>query len=253
MKSHHELVELQHAIYESKNPTRRWLHTTRKRWINAAIEKYSTAGGSALEIGPGSGLYLPMLARHAARVVTVDIESVYLEQAKQSGNLPENVEFRLDDITHSSLADNTFDLILCTEVIEHIADSSAALREIGRILKPGGIAIITTPQKFSPLELTAKIAFLPGIINIVRMIYNEPILETGHINLLTESSLREQIAAARLQVIENDKTGVYIPLIAEFTGNPGQKIEARLEQALNNTFLDWLLWTQYYITRKSPD
>ena len=253
MTSSHELVELQHAIYASSNPTRRWLHTTRKAWINAAIEKYSTSTGTALEIGPGSGIYLPTLAKHAAQVIATDIETAYLEQAKLACASLDKIGFRLDDITHSSLADNHFDLILCTEVIEHIDDSAAALREIGRILKPGGIAIISTPQKYSPLELTAKIAFMPGIISIVRLIYNEPVLETGHINLLTETSAREQIAAAQLEIIRHEKSGVYIPFIAEFTGNLGLKIETRLEQALNNTVLDWLLWTQYYITRKPSD
>ena len=252
MTSSHELIELQHAIYESKNPTRRWLHTTRKSWINAAIEQYSTRSGTALEIGPGSGIYLPSLARHSNQVFAVDIETVYLEQAKEATRTLDNIEFRLDDITQSALADNSFDLILCTEVIEHIADSAAALREIRRILKPGGIAIISTPQKFSPLELTARIAFLPGIIRIIRMIYDEPVLETGHINLLTETSAREQIGAAQLQIIRYDKSGVYLPFIAEFTGKLGLKLEARLEQLLNNTALDWLLWTQYYITRKTP-
>jgi len=252
MTSPHELVELQHAIYESSNPTRRWLHTTRKAWINAAIEKYSASTGTALEIGPGSGIYLPVLARYSDRVYAVDIEAAYLEEAKQATRSLENIEFRLDDITQSSLPEDYFDLILCTEVIEHIADSAAALKEIGRILKPGGIAIISTPQKYSPLELTAKIAFMPGIISIVRLIYNEPVLETGHINLLTETSARKQLAAARLDIIRHDKSGVYIPLIAEFTGMLGLKLEARLERALNNTALDWLLWTQYYITRKPP-
>jgi len=253
MTSPHELVELQHAIYESKNPTRRWLHTTRKAWITAAIEKYSRRAGMALEIGPGSGIYLPVLARNAAQVVAVDIENAYLDQAKLASRSLANLEFRLDDITRSSLTDDSFDLILCTEVIEHIADSAAALKEIGRILKPGGIAIISTPQKYSPLELTAKIAFMPGIINIVRLIYNEPVLETGHINLLTQTAAREQITAAQLQIIQHDKSGVYIPFIAEFTGKLGLKFEAQLEKALNNTVLDWLLWTQYYITRKPSD
>ena len=73
----------------------------------------------------------------------------------------------------------------CAEVIEHIADAHAALCGLEKLLKPGGTLILSTPQRYSPLELCAKIAFLPGFIQLVRLIYREPILETGHIKVLT--------------------------------------------------------------------
>jgi 2-polyprenyl-3-methyl-5-hydroxy-6-metoxy-1,4-benzoquinol methylase len=46
------------------------------------------------------------------------------------------------------IPDNTFDLIICTEVLEHVANPFAAVAEINRILKPGGQAYVTTPFNF---------------------------------------------------------------------------------------------------------
>jgi SAM-dependent methyltransferase len=49
------------------------------------------------------------------------------------------------DIRVLPFADDTFDLVLATDVIEHIQDDASALNEIARVLKPGGLALITVP------------------------------------------------------------------------------------------------------------
>jgi hypothetical protein len=117
------------------------------------------------------------------------------------------------------------------------------------LLRPGGVLILSTPQRYSPLEVTAKIAFLPGIIELVRAVYREPILETGHINLMTERTVREQITSAGFEIVEAHKTGVYIPLLAEFGGQHGLRFEQKLERNLRGGAMSWILWTQYYVAR----
>jgi len=112
-------------------------------------------------------------------------------------------------------------LILCTEVVEHLADSRAALAGIGRLLRPGGVLILSTPQPYSPLELASKVAFLPGIIQLVRLIYREPILDAGHINLMSSRKLEKQLLELGFHIVERHKSGLYLPLVAEFGGNMG--------------------------------
>lgn len=51
----------------------------------------------------------------------------------------------VSDIVNIPVKDNSFDLILCTEVIEHVPEPILAIKEISRILKPGGILLITAP------------------------------------------------------------------------------------------------------------
>jgi 2-polyprenyl-3-methyl-5-hydroxy-6-metoxy-1,4-benzoquinol methylase len=58
--------------------------------------------------------------------------------------------FRVADLTHQlPWPDASFDLILCVEGIEHVEDAFALLREMHRLLKPGGILIVTTPNIIS--------------------------------------------------------------------------------------------------------
>ena len=251
MATDEELVELQETLYTSSNPTRRWLHCIRRDWITDALRRYakpeSRNAVTALEVGPGSGIYLPLLADLFNDVYGSDIEDAYLKNAHALLDEISNLSLVVDDITDSKLPQGLFDLILCTEVIEHIPDSQAAITQMRRLLKPGGILVLSTPQRYSPLELSAKVAFLPGIIQLVRFIYQEPILDSGHINLMTETEVKKQLAAAGFSIVEDYKSGMYLPMIAEFTGGHGLRLEQFLEKKFRTGPLDWLLWTQYYI------
>jgi 2-polyprenyl-3-methyl-5-hydroxy-6-metoxy-1,4-benzoquinol methylase len=253
MATDQELVELQETLYTSKNPTRRWLHCIRRDWITEALHRYASSEsretGAALEVGPGSGVYLPILADLFQVVNGSDIEDAYLKHAHTLLSKISNLSLAVDDITDSKLPEGSFDLILCTEVVEHIPDSQAAIAQMHRLLKPGGVLVLSTPQRYSPLEILAKIAFLPGIIQLVRFIYQESILDSGHVNLMTEAQVRKQLDAAGFSIVEHYKSGMYIPMIAEFTGVHGLSLEQFLEKKLYKGPLDWLLWTQYYISR----
>lgn len=248
-----ELFRLQETLYESSNPTRRWLHCSRRDWIVAAINRWGVGARRALEVGPGSGVYLPALAAVASEVVGMDIEDAYLDHLRPIEQGHSHLRLVHDDILRSSFPDEYFDLILCSEVIEHIADSRKALAEMRRLLAPSGVLILSTPQKYSPLELSSKLAFLPGIIDVVRWIYKEPILETGHINLMTKPMVRRQLEQAGLAVLETHTSGVYIPGIAEMLGHRALRIEQALELRLRNTRFEGLLWTQFAIATSEPD
>jgi ubiquinone/menaquinone biosynthesis C-methylase UbiE len=248
-----ELFRLQQTLYESSNPTRRWLHCSRRDWVIAAIDEWGAGAGRALEVGPGSGVYLPTLAAAATEVVAVDIEDAYLDRIRPLEREFSNLRLVHDDILRSSFSDEYFDLILCSEVIEHIADSRRALAEMRRLLSPSGVLIISTPQKYSPLELFSKLAFLPGIIDVVRWIYKEPILETGHINLMTKQVLRDQLEQAGFAIVETHTSGVYIPGVSESLGYRALRIEQALDRRVHDTRFDGLLWTQFAIATVASD
>ena len=247
-----ELFRLQETLYQSSNATRRWLHRSRRDWVIDAINHWGAGAGRALEIGPGSGVYLPTLAAVAAEVVGADIEDAYLSRLRPIEREYPNVSLVHDDIRQSSFADGHFDLILCSEVIEHIAESPRVFDELHRILAPSGVLIVSTPQKYSPLELCSKVAFLPGVIDVVRWIYREPILETGHINLLTKRMLRQQLQQAGFAIGTTHTAGVYIPGVAELLGSRALRWEQALEPRMRNTRFDGLLWTQFVIATVAP-
>ncbi len=248
MASQSELLELQRTLYTSRNPTRRWLHNTRRDWINATLRRLAArAPGRALEVGFGSGIYLPVLAALYAEVIGSDIDEVFVRYAGALVQVHPNLRVIVDDITQTNLAEKSFDLILCTEVIEHIADSQSVLSAIHRLLRRGGSLVLSTPQPWSPLEILSKLAFLPGVIDLVRRVYKERIYKTGHINLMTQAQVTNQLREAGFRIREHFKSGMYLPIVAEFAGRYGLGFEQWLESSLREGPLDCLLWTQCYV------
>jgi len=200
----------------------------------------------SIEYGPGLGVYLPKLSAVSTYVYAADINSDYLNEITCRIDTS-NIQCIEDDICASPFDDDFFDLILCSEVLEHLSETENAINTLFRTLKRGQFCIVTTPQKYSLLELCAKIAFLPGIIEIVRLVYGEPIKDMGHINLKTNTQLCIALKKAGFEILEETKFGMYLPALAEF-GFDG--VLQSIEKFLLGRKLDFLLWTQAFILKK---
>jgi len=244
-----ERVRLQRTLYDSQNPTRRWLHTARRGWIESRVRTLSriTDAQRALEVGPGSGVYLPLLSDLYREVVATDVDPEYLAHLSREIKRRSNLRLVEDDITQTRLPAGSFDFVLCSEVIEHVPSVSHALWSMHRLLKPGGVLLLSTPQRYSPLEVLGRIAFRPPLVGLVRRVYREPILDPHHISLLSERQARDHIQAVGFRIRETHKSGAYIPLLAELGGQAALRVEQALESYLRGSRFDWLLWTQYYV------
>jgi 2-polyprenyl-3-methyl-5-hydroxy-6-metoxy-1,4-benzoquinol methylase len=249
MNTEAELLPLLETLYNSRNPTRRWLHRTRRDWIIGKLRQYAR-GDRALEIGFGAGVYLPALAELFSEVVGTDLEEAHLRHARGIALKYPNLRLLRDDICNSRLAEASFSLVLCSEVIEHLPSSAPALAAIHRLLEPGGILLLSTPQRRSLMEMSCRVAFLPGVISVVRKIYGEAVFENGHINLLSADEVTRQLEAAGFTIRERFKSGMYLPSVAEFLGGSGLRFEQWLEGKVRRRSLDWMLWTQYYVAQR---
>lgn len=248
------LVELQHTLYSSRNPTRRWLHQSRRERVESAVRRLAGEGSAvaALEVGPGSGIYLPLLCELFEQVTAIDIESEYLDHLKRvSGERP-NLQLAIDDIASSRLESESFDLVLCSEVIEHTPEPAKVVAGLRRLLRPHGVVVLTTPQARSTLELASKVAFLPGVIDLARRVYREPILPAGHISLLTARAVGRLLCANGFQVREHRTWGLYLPLVSELGGRYALDLERRVERRISGGRFDGLLWTQYWVAERVP-
>jgi SAM-dependent methyltransferase len=246
------LFELQQTLYASGNYTRRRLHRARLHWVTSAITRHATVVPvwRAVEYGPGSGIYLPVLSRHCGEVVAADVEPAYLAGIRQLAGEIGGLKLVVDDIQESRFKDDSFGLALCSEVLEHVPDPERSLQTLYRIVQPGGIAIVTTPQRYSLMELCCKIGLLPGVIDVVRMIYREPVLPTGHISLRTCGAFSAAIRQCGWQIVEHQKFGLYVPVLTEFGGVWGGRLIESLEQRLADTIVNRLFWTQAWVLRK---
>ncbi len=105
--------------------------------------------GTVLINGCGVGMYANALLPYAEQVYGIDIEADHLRHAVTS--VP-NAHFQLAACEALPYPDNSFDLVLSHEVIEHVDDDLETTAEMVRVLKPGGRAVIFAPNCLYPFE-----------------------------------------------------------------------------------------------------
>jgi 2-polyprenyl-3-methyl-5-hydroxy-6-metoxy-1,4-benzoquinol methylase len=128
------------TMERSKQSTRlvRALDGTHERIVETAL-RYVLSGARALDLGAGSGALAERLQAAGLRVTAADIAN-YFELNT------EFVKLDLNDPGFDRTLSSEFDLITSVEVIEHLENPTAFLRSISRLLKPNGVAILTTPN-----------------------------------------------------------------------------------------------------------
>jgi 2-polyprenyl-6-hydroxyphenyl methylase/3-demethylubiquinone-9 3-methyltransferase len=149
-------------------------------------------GKTALDVGCGAGLLAEPLARLGARVTAVDAAPELIKAAKaHAAGQALAIDYR-----HSTVEqlDGRFDLVTAMEVIEHIADPQAFLNSLAARLAPGGLLVVSTPNR------TAKSRLL--MITIAEGIGQIPKGTHDHGKFITPDEMKTMMAAAGLAVID---------------------------------------------------
>lgn len=113
--------------------------------IDAVLRPALTGSGVILEIGPGAGRWTEALHELAAHLILVDITDTTLELCRERLGDPENVTYvRSDGTTLREIASTSIDAIWSFDAFVHIApvDVAGYVREIARVLRPDGAAMI---------------------------------------------------------------------------------------------------------------
>lgn len=94
-----------------------------------------------LDVGSGPGTITADLARVVAEVVAVEVseDAASLTRAELERQGVTNAEVRVADVHALPLADDAFDVVHAHQVLQHVADPVAALREMARVTQPGGV------------------------------------------------------------------------------------------------------------------
>ncbi len=152
---------------------------------------------AVLDVGAGFGRHAFEFARRGHRVVAVDYAADEVvgtrdtfEAMIEAGEIKDaNVLGVLrGDATRLPFADRSFDAVITSEVLEHITDDAAALRDMVRVLRPGGVFAATVP------------AWLPEKINwMLADDYHAPAVPGGHVRIYSATELRAKLRAVGLE------------------------------------------------------
>ncbi len=130
-----------------------------RKMIYECFEEEAKKGFKVLEVGCHDGVNIWMLNdlfydSKKIKFYGVDISSKLVEEAKayEKKIALENCSFTIGDAERLGYRDNSFDIVICTEVLEHLPNPKKALNEIHRVSKLGGITIVTTPNRENTLK-----------------------------------------------------------------------------------------------------
>jgi 2-polyprenyl-3-methyl-5-hydroxy-6-metoxy-1,4-benzoquinol methylase len=105
--------------------------------------------GSALDIGCNAGAYVKIISELGFQSVTgVDLSADFIDRATAEFGSDPAIAFHVQN-AEELRGEQLFDLILCTEVIEHTLHPELVVANIKRLLAPGGVAIVSLPNRFS--------------------------------------------------------------------------------------------------------
>jgi len=150
-------------------------------------------GDRVLDLGCGGGRHAAEACRRGATVVALDMSAPDLKEARDrlSEVDPEGtrgVAVR-GDALRLPFADATFDRIIIAEVLEHIPADEAAMTELARVVRPGGLVAVTVPR-WGPEKVCWALSDA----------YHE--VEGGHVRIYRSRQLRTRLAAVGLQLLD---------------------------------------------------
>jgi SAM-dependent methyltransferase len=156
------------------------------------------AGDQVLDVGAGFGRHAFEVARRGGRVVALDFADDEVSETRATiGAMIEAGDITIDqfagvlraDATRIPFADDSFDVVITSEMLEHVQDDVAALAEMTRVLRPGGRFAATVPS------------WMPETVNwMLSDEYHAPKREGGHVRIYSATELKAKLRAVGLRV-----------------------------------------------------
>lgn len=138
----------------------------RKAGVKALLS--SVSRGTVLDLGCGTGQFTEIFAQRGDRYFGVDASNAMIEvskrRAKGLDSLGFQSNFEVQDAEELSFPDAYFDIIIAAGLIEYFKSYDRLMREINRVVKPGGTIIITVPKAWSTDRLVYKALAIPRLL-----------------------------------------------------------------------------------------
>lgn len=172
-------------------------YRTRYRFIQARLAQHRPSGKFArgLHLGAGEGDYDSMIAESCTHLQSCDSNAADIEFAAELNAHVEGLTYRVQDVTRLDCESAAYDLVVSVDVLEHVDDPVAMMSEIGRVLAPGGMALITFPQVRFPFTYDPIHALLG------RRTFSIGAYGYGHDHLIERSEFESWATDNRLDIV----------------------------------------------------
>lgn len=180
----------------NKHTTSSWIY---RKHIGIFLQKLtavveSLEAGSLLDAGCGEGFVVDHLHRHnpELKITGIDVSEAAVEYAR--ANFGESGRFRTGSVYKLPFSDKSFDVVLCSEVLEHLDDPTAALLELKRVARTH--VLITVPLE----------PYFQWLNTLGRLLRFNP--DAGHVNFWTARTF-EQFINAQFEGATFDRFQLY--------------------------------------------
>ena len=136
------------SLYSGEISYRSYNFVSRARAVQELLRSFTA--GHVLDLGCGTGDFLPYFAQRNSHYIGVDVSEEMIARAKiNHSDLLKTVQarFLVGDCDNLSFKDGSFDIVIAVGLIEYFSDISEVLSEIKRITKRGGVVVISVPNK----------------------------------------------------------------------------------------------------------
>jgi 2-polyprenyl-3-methyl-5-hydroxy-6-metoxy-1,4-benzoquinol methylase len=153
-----QLVEAAFLAYADPNPLIRFLFW-RRLWLTMNFLESHGPYETVLDFGCGGGVAIPLLKQFSKRVIGLDEDLVpYRNLSKHIDSIKDLEVYETKEKPLSSFPAKGFDIITALDVLEHIENLENIFSEFLRVLKPGGMLMVTGPTESFFYEIGRKIA-----------------------------------------------------------------------------------------------
>ena len=189
-------------------------YRNRFRFVREGLTGYyaDQKAALALNLGTGEGDYDHMIAPFCERLISCDINEADIAFAKDLNKELTNTSYQIEDALALSFPDNHFDLITSVDVLEHVGRPSQMIKEIGRVLKPGGRAFLTFPQLYFPVTYDPVNRILSYVTNSK---LTQGAYAFGHEYLITREAFIKWAEQEGLTVVREKNLSGYLVGLTE--------------------------------------
>lgn len=138
---------------------------------------------SVLDVGSSTGIIDNVLASKFSKIIGTDIDIAAVSFANKHFK-KKNLSFKVENAMNLSFPDNSFDIVICTQVYEHVPNAKKLFDEIYRVLKPNGVCYFAALNSLWPIEPHYNLPFLSWL---PKKLANSYLRLTGKGNLYYEN------------------------------------------------------------------